>query len=230
LILVGTILIQAVLGGLRVKLDQLNTHWYYNTAAQTMAVFHAGTAQITVCLWVTLTAAVSRAWMVRGAGTVLVAPAVRSWAAATVGILFVQVIIGAVMRHGGYALAISTVPWSGPDHALLPVAWNWPAIVNFAHRMGATLVTLAFIGLTVNIFRNLAATRQFANLMAVILCILALQIFLGAEVIWSNKDAYYATAHMVTGAFLLASTWLLTLLCFRSAWWPPGAVEPVRAS
>ncbi|HTB64057.1 MAG TPA: COX15/CtaA family protein, partial [Opitutales bacterium] len=58
-ILVGAILTQAVLGGLRVLLDQQVTHSDTNIAAYCLRVAHAMTAEITVLLWVTLTVAVS---------------------------------------------------------------------------------------------------------------------------------------------------------------------------
>jgi cytochrome c oxidase assembly protein subunit 15 len=187
-------------------------------------------AEVTLCLWVTLTVAVSRGWMVRGVGVRPVAPAVRCCAHVATAVLFVQIIIGAIMRHGGYAFAIPTFPWSGREHELLPVAWNWGVVVNFAHRVGATLAALALTALAWNVFRDESARRQLGSWMALVLCVVAVQICLGGWVIWSNKNAYVATAHMLTGAFLLASTWLLTFISYRSAWWPPGTAEHAKPS
>jgi cytochrome c oxidase assembly protein subunit 15 len=224
-ILMATIFIQALLGGARVLFDQTNLHLDSNVVAQSFAVCHALVAEATVCLWVTLTVALSRGWMVRGVGARLVAPGVRRWGHVACAAIFLQIFIGAVMRHGGYALVIPTFPWSTLDGALLPTAWSWPVTVNFAHRVGAGVVTVAILALAASVFRDESARRQLGSWMTMILLVLATQIGLGAEVIWSNKNPNVATAHLLTGAFLLASTWLLTFVSYRSKWWPPDAAE-----
>jgi cytochrome c oxidase assembly protein subunit 15 len=222
-ILVGTILTQAVLGGLRVLLDSSNTHWSTNMVALSLRVAHALMAEITILLWVTLAMALSRGWVVRGVGAKLVAPGVRRWGHVACAVIFLQIFLGAVMRHGGYALVIPTFPASTLDGALLPAGWSWPVAVNFAHRVGACLVTVAILGLAASVYRDAAARRQLGSWMTMILLVVTVQIGLGAEVIWSNKNANVATAHLLTGAFLLASTWLLTFQSYRSKWWPPEA-------
>lgn len=225
-ILVGTILIQAVLGGLRVLLDQSNTHADTNTVAFCLRVAHAMTAEIAVLLWVTLTVALSRGWMVRGTGIHLVSPKVRSWGHITCAIIFLQIIFGAIMRHGGYAFAIPAqyFPFNGPDHALLPPEWTFPVLINFLHRVGAVFVTVALIGLANSVYRNADARRQLGSWMTLVLITVLFQIYLGTKVILTNKDANVATAHLLTGAFLLASTWLLTFISYRSKWWPADGI------
>jgi cytochrome c oxidase assembly protein subunit 15 len=92
------------------------------------------------------------------------------------------------------------------------------------------VVTVTIIGLAASVFRNEAARRQLGSWMTMILLVVAVQIGLGAEVIWSNKNPNVATAHLLTGAFLLASTWVLTFLSYRSKWWPPVVADnPVRS-
>ncbi len=225
-ILVGTIFFQALLGGLRVLLDQANTHWDTNVPALCLRVAHAMVAEITVLLWVTLTIAVSRGWMVRGVGIPLVAPKVRAWGHITCAIIFLQIFFGAIMRHGGYAFAIPAnyFPFSGPDHALLPPEWSWPVAVNFIHRLGAGAVTVALIGLANSVYRNADARRLLGSWMSLVLLIVLAQIYLGTKVILSGKNANIATAHLLTGAFLLASTWLLTFIAYRSKWWPADGI------
>jgi cytochrome c oxidase assembly protein subunit 15 len=225
--LVLMIVFQGILGGSRVLFDKLNIGTTSNVVAQTFAVLHATGAEITLCLWVTLAAALSRSWIIRGIGATPVSATVRRWATAAVALLFVQIVIGAVVRQGGYALAVPYFPFSGPDHELLPPGWNWGVIVNLAHRVGAGLVTITLCGLAFNVFRDPPARRQFGAWMAVILATLVLQVFLGAFVIWTLKNPDAATTHMLVGAFLLASTWLLTLLAHRAVWWPNAAAEYV---
>ncbi len=225
-ILVGAILVQAVLGGLRVLLDNSNTHWDTNTPAFCLRVAHAAMAEVTVLLWVTLTVAVSRGWMVRGVGIHLVAPSVRRWGHIACAVIFLQIFIGAIMRHGGYAFAIPAqfFPFSGPNHAIFPPEWSWPVTVNFLHRLGAGFVTIALIGLAASVYRHPDARRQLGSWMTLVLLTVLGQVWLGSEVILTNKNANVATAHLLTGAFLLASTWLLTFIAYRSKWWPADGI------
>jgi cytochrome c oxidase assembly protein subunit 15 len=218
------IVFQGILGGSRVLFDPLNTGTS-KVVEQTFAVLHAMGAEVTLCLWVTLTAAVSRPWIQRDPRTAPVSPTVRRWAVAAVSILFIQIIIGAVVRQGGYALTIPYFPFSGPGHALLPPGWPWGVAVNFAHRVGAACATVALLGLAVSAQLDPSARRQLGRWIAVILATLVLQIGLGGLVILTLKDAHAATTHMLVGAFLLATTWLVTLLAHRAVWWPTVAAE-----
>jgi cytochrome c oxidase assembly protein subunit 15 len=228
--LVAVIILQGCLGGSRVLFDRLNTGTASNIVAQTFAVMHAAGAEVTLCLWVTLAAASSRAWVVRGLGTTPVSSAVRRWAHAAVALLFIQIVIGAVMRHGHYALTIPYFPFSGPSHELLPSWWTWGVAVNFAHRVGAALASLALAGLAISILRDPSARRQLGRSLAFVLAILVLQVYLGGLVIWNMKqNPDIATTHMLVGAFLLASTWLVTLLAYRAVWWPTTAAEYASA-
>jgi cytochrome c oxidase assembly protein subunit 15 len=222
--LVLMIVFQGALGGSRVLFDPLNTG-ASQVVEQTFAVLHAMGAEVTLCLWVTLTAAVSRSWMQRDPRAAPIAPGVRRWAMAAVSILFIQIVIGAVVRQGGYALTIPYFPFSGPEHALLPPGWPWGVAVNFAHRVGAGLATIALCGLAVSVLRDPSARRQLGRWIYLILATLVLQIGLGGLVILTFKDAHAATTHMLVGAFLLATTWLLTLLAYRAVWWPNSEAE-----
>jgi cytochrome c oxidase assembly protein subunit 15 len=111
------------------------------------------------------------------------------------------------------------------DGHLLPTGWSFPIAINFAHRVGACVVIMAIMCLAVSVYRDEAARRQVGSWMTIILLTIAVQIALGAQVIWSNKNPNVATAHLLTGAFLLASTWLLTFVAYRSKWWPADAVQ-----
>src|SRR5438034_9917272 len=64
----------------------------------------------------------------------------RRLATATTALIFLQILIGAAMRHTGAGLAIPDFPWMFghvvPDH------WNGRIAVHFTHRAGALIVTL----------------------------------------------------------------------------------------
>lgn len=209
------IILQGLLGGMRVLFDQLNTGWDHNIVARTFAVLHACGAQITVCMLVAMAAINSRAWIERKAGLQRpVSQSIRNWGYASVAVLFVQIILGAVMRHAGAGLAIPTFPLT-PDGGILPSTWTFPVTMNWLHRAGAvvtTIVLLVFVGKIL----GSPTTRKPLGWLAWTVCILlAIQIFLGAATIWTHKNPVMASNHMVVGAFLLGSTWLLTLLTLR---------------
>ncbi len=221
-----TILLQALLGGARVLFDKLNIGGDGNAVAQTFKVLHALGAELTLCLWVTLFTAESKAWVQDNLGLLpqtKMLSGVRQWSTAAVILLLGQIALGAVVRHFNYALTIPFFPWLGPDHAWAVPAWNVGVAFNFAHRVGAALVTVALAGLAWQVFRDRATRDQLGYNMVTCLAALGVQIFLGALVIWKLKNPDAATAHLLVGAFLLASTWRLTFLSYRSAWWPPVA-------
>lgn len=107
-LLVLVVVLQGVLGGARVQLDQMNIFSEGNVLAQIFAVLHACGAQITLCLLVSLAVANSRFWIEAPLGEVN--RKTKNWAWAGVCVLFIQLLLGAVMRHSDAALAIPTFP------------------------------------------------------------------------------------------------------------------------
>jgi cytochrome c oxidase assembly protein subunit 15 len=53
------------------------------------------------------------------------------------------------------------------------------------------------------------------GLAALMVTLLVLQITLGAAVIWTGRNVYYTTAHVLVGALTLAATFLLTWVLHR---------------
>lgn len=205
------VIAQGVLGGMRVLFDQLNTGWDKNTVAQTFAVLHACGAQVTVCLLVSMALAQSRCWIERKAGLVATpSPAMLLWGKVAVGLIFVQILLGAVMRHAHAGLAIPTFPLT-PEGGLLPAVWTFEIAVHWLHRAGAVIATLAIVGFATSLWSSPATRSAFRPLIVLLLAILGVQIFLGAATIWTYKNPIMASSHMVVGAALLATTWLLTL-------------------
>jgi len=77
------------------------------------------------------------------------------------------------------------------------------------------VVTVVLAAFALQLWRNASGHRGFVAGGASILLLLGLQIYLGALTIWTVKNPYVATLHHLGGAFLLASTWALTLLVHR---------------
>jgi heme A synthase len=60
--------------------------------------------------------------------------------------------------------------------------------------------------------------------------LLCLQIVIGAYTVWTKTAVFFATAHVATGALLLATSALLTLRVFRLHSSAGRSVEAPRAA
>lgn len=210
------VVVQGLLGGARVKFDQLNLLTDGNALAQGFAIAHACLAQVFLCVLVTLAICASRVWIEEKAGLRgAVDKKTRMFGIAACTVLFFQLLIGAIVRHNHAALAIPDFPWSTPDRGWLPLAWTFPITIHFAHRIGAVIVTAILSVFVWRILRsaNSGKIARFGGLTIVVF--LSIQIFLGALTVLTLKNEYAATLHMLFGAFLLGTTWFVTFLCFR---------------
>lgn len=209
------VVFQGILGGMRVKFDWLNTGADHNLTAQTFAVFHGCVAQIYLCIIVSLAVATSRSWSGRTfpgeSASLLRARRAGLWAC---GAIFVQLVLGAVMRHSHSGLAIPTFPMT-PEGGLIPAAWNFPVAIHLAHRYWAVVVTFALGWLIARLWLARTNERIFGPGAWVVALLVIAQIYLGALVIWTARNPHATTIHMLNGAFLLASCWGLTFLSFR---------------
>lgn len=214
-VLVLVVVLQGVLGGARVRFDQLNILSDHNLVAQTFAVVHACGAQIVLGLLVALTICSSRRWIERQGGLVAPVPkSIKRWGAIACISIFLQILVGAIMRHADAGLAIAKFPLAQPG-SLLPAFWNFDVGIHFAHRVGAVIVLVVLSILLGKVWGH-STTRKALGAIAIgISLILVAQIYLGALTIWTVKNPYVATAHALIGAFLLASAWALTLLAHR---------------
>ena len=215
-ILLLVVILQGVLGGARVHFDQLNLMTEHNLLARTFAVIHACGAMIVLGLLVTITLACSRYWLERGKGCPEEPPVdVKRWGIISTTALFLQILIGAIMRHADAGLAIAKFPLASAN-SLLPTYWNFDVGIHFAHRVGAVLVTVILCIFIGKIWGSPVAKQAFGYATLIIVIALGLQIYLGALTIWTAKNPYVATIHHLVGAFLLAGTWGLTFLAHRS--------------
>src|SRR5215831_17292047 len=124
----GAVIAQGVLGGLTVIL-------FLPPAVSTA---HAGLAEIFFCLTVAIAIFTSPGWQRgygRGGRSPADDPRLRLLATTTTALVFVQILIGATMRHTGAGLAIPDFPlvFGG----LVPPRWDARIAIHFAHRVGA---------------------------------------------------------------------------------------------
>lgn len=223
-VLVLVVILQGVLGGARVRFDQLNIMSENNLLAQSFAVMHACGAMIVLGLLVAITLASSRRWIEKGAGFESGAPrGVKRWGIIATTTIFLQILIGAIMRHADAGLAIAKFPLAS-EGSLLPAYWNFDVGIHFAHRVGAVIVTIILLIFLGRIWGSTTAKRALGYGALFVALLLGLQIYLGALTIWTVKNPYVATSHHLIGAFLLASTWGLTFLAHHSGRAPHSPV------
>jgi cytochrome c oxidase assembly protein subunit 15 len=206
---------QALVGGLRVLLEKHQVEMINTSVGRLFAMLHACLAQIYVCTLLALVLSLSRGW-IAGAGRP-VGAGVRRLGVACCALLLVQLAVAAVMRHSFAGWAITTFPMSTPDGALLPAAWNFKVGIHFTHRVLAALLSVALPSFAAVIWRDGVASAGMRSAAAALVALLVTQITLGAEIIWTARNPYWTTAHVLVGALTLATTFGLTWWAHRPA-------------
>ena len=213
---VALIFIQAVVGGLRVLLEKHQIAMLETSVGRIFAMLHACLAQIFVCTIAAIAAACSRPWIERRPlPNHQTDNLVRRLGLLCCSLLLVQLAIAAMMRHSFAGLAIPTFPHSTPSGNWLPDIWNFRVAIHFAHRVVALLITGAVIWFVTSLVRTSEISRGFKISGAGLIGLLSLQIYLGASVVWSGRNPYLTTAHVIIGAVTLSNTFLLTWLLHR---------------
>ena len=215
-ILALVVILQGLLGGARVVFDKLNLHTEHNLIAQSFAVVHACGAMVVLGILVALTLGNSKLWIDNKGGlTRPVTDSIKTWGVISTAAIFLQILIGAIMRHAEAGLAIAKFPLAQPG-SLLPAYWNFDVSIHFAHRAGAVVVTVVLLIHLSKLWANANTRKAFSVGILTVLGILFVQVWLGAQTIWTVRNVQVATIHHLAGAFLLASTWALTFLTYRS--------------
>ena len=207
------VLAQALLGGLRVVLDPQGIAASSEQVATTFRVLHGCFAQIELCLVVALAAVLSPVWprICTTARSLKIAR--LGWI--TAGVIFLQLIVGATMRHLGAGLAIPTFPLT-PEGGFMPKTHNIVTDLNFTHtRFGAILVTVFIVWLTTRVRRLAPGESRLLGPARLLDVLLVVQLTLGMFVIWNLRPPILTTLHVVNGAAVLATTVLLAVRASR---------------
>ncbi len=201
--LFGTTVVQALIGGLTVKL----------LLPKPVSISHALVAEIAFCLAVAIAFFNSRFY--RDVRSIERGAAPSGTANALVGVVFLQIFAGAVVRHFGAGLAIPDFPLS--FGRIVPPLTTLPVVVNFIHRCGAVAVLTMAIILFVRLLRFAPQhpLRQLGNLLPVFV---SAQILLGAYTVWSARQPLVTSLHVVTGASTLALSLVLALTARTIGW------------
>lgn len=188
---VAAVVAQGILGGITVL--------FFLPPAVSSA--HAALAQLFFCTILSIALFTSAWWersdpLAADSGS----PRIHSLAAATAGAVFVQLLLGAAFRHKGFGI----IP----------------------HLCWAAVVTVMIFMLARTLRRRFGAIPVLRNASRLLQALIGLQLLLGAAAWWSRIYSAdfpqpipvmitFTVIHTVTGALVLASTVLLTLVCHR---------------
>ena len=223
------VVLQGILGGFRVVFDK------HGWGAE-FGVIHAAVAQLFFSLTCVIALMTTRRWQTWDhVGTYAAADSgLRRWAPVLTILIFIQLIIGASMRHQHAGLAIPDFPLAygnvWPDTSPAAVAGYNQArvsmisynditagqiILQMVHRITAyTIAALVVVcwWRTRKAHAPGSPLRRFAD---TLLALILLQVTLGAVTIWTKKAADVATAHMAIGALSLMTGALFSVAACR---------------
>ena len=204
-IALAAVITQGVLGGLTVL--------YY--LPDPISIAHASLAQIVFCLTITIALVTSPGWARAYAhrGAVPDDALLRRVTIVVTATVYIQILIGATMRHTGAGLAIPDFPLAFGH--LLPPHWDEKIAIHFAHRTGALLVTTLALAAAGHVFHHHRDRRALVHTAALLLALIAVQITLGALTVLSQKQPLINSLHVVTGASVLATSLVLCLRAHR---------------
>jgi cytochrome c oxidase assembly protein subunit 15 len=206
-IAIAAVITQGLLGGITVL-------WLL---PDPISIAHAGLAQLVFCLTTTIALVTSPGWRrayARGGPALDDSVLVKVTAGAT-ALVYLQIVVGATMRHTDAGLAIPDFPLAFGQ--LVPPHWDAKIAIHFAHRAGAVLVTFAILAATGHVFYHHRSRPELWRPAALLVVLLATQITLGAWTVLSAKQFVVNSLHVVNGAFVLVTSLVLTLRSSRAA-------------
>ena len=191
------VIVQGVLGGLRVVLLE-----------QTLAIVHAATAQMFFALTIGLVIFTSAGWQGAAVAPISDGGRLRRLCAVTTGLIYLQIVFGAVLRHSGERLD--------------------------AHLVVGALVALHVLLVALRVSRHHAGVAQLTRPSLALALLLVLQLVLGGASyiakfappwpVSSDWIVFLTTTHLAVGALMLAASVALTLRSIRlSGRWIAGA-------
>ena len=219
------VVLQGVLGGLRVVLFKDELGIIHATLGQLFFVLTCTIALFTSLWW-----AKSEEWSTAGVDQ----RSLRRCFLLTTLLIFGQLILGATMRHQHAGLAIPDFPmayghlWPATDAdsisrynqnrvettALNPIT-AFQIVLQMVHRIVALAILCLVAKAAALTSHRLGWQNPLSKMSLAWFGLVMFQMFLGAATIWTGKSADIATAHVACGALLLMSGTLLSIVSFR---------------
>jgi len=248
LIALAGVIVQGILGGLRVTMLK-----------DEIGIFHACVAQAFLALLVVIALVTTNFWRLLEHDAVNLQDKVphiatiRNIAAVVTLAIYVQLALGATMRHQHRDLSILDFPTANgawiPDTSTTALtkinSWRdarglsdvdaFQIWLQMIHRFVALLISIGVITFCSRVWRE---ARQVVPVLKKLsiwwIAFLFVQLTLGAWTIWSNKAADIATAHVAVGAIMLSFGVSISAICSRilalSRRAASGGSEPDRHS
>jgi heme a synthase len=203
-IALAAVITQGILGGITVL-------WYL---PDPISIAHASLAQIVFCLTAAIALFMSRGWAQAAATPPVDDAVLRKLAVVTTGWLYVQILLGATMRHTEAGLAIPDFPLAFGH--LIPPHWDPKIAIHFAHRVGALIASVLILATTGHVVYHHRRRGELLRPSILLLVLLAAQITLGAYTILTEKHYIINSLHVITGASVLVTSLVLALRSHRS--------------
>ncbi|MBV9618742.1 MAG: COX15/CtaA family protein [Verrucomicrobia bacterium] len=226
LLAVAGVILQGILGGLRVTMLK-----------DEIGIFHACLAQAFLALIVLIAIVTADFWRwlpesltVSDSQALQRLSAVKTFAILTTVAIYGQLALGATMRHQHKDLSILDFPTANrawiPDTSAAELAkintWRdaralsdvdaFQVWLQMAHRFLAIVIGIAVIMFFVRVNRDAREIGALRRLSIFWVILFLVQFTLGAWTIWSNKAADIATTHVAVGAVMLSfgvSAWTI---------------------
>ena len=218
---VAGVILQGILGGLRVTMLKAQIGIFHACLAQAFLGLIVLIAIMTTNFWRSLSPAVDPI-KIRSIKTIAILTTIA---------IYLQLALGATMRHQHKDLAILDFPtangaWipDASDAAISKInAWRdtralsdvdaFQIWLQMTHRFLAVLIGIAVIFFCVRVWRDAHNVGALSRLSILWIILFLTQFTLGAWTIWSNKAADVATTHVAVGAIMLSfgvSAWALS--------------------
>ena len=237
-IALGGVILQGILGGLRVTMMK-----------DEIGIFHACIAQAFLGLLVVIALATTRFWQVMDcrASVSDANPIMARFAVAITIAIYAPLGLGATMRHQHRDLSILDFPTANgawlPDTSAAALAkinaWRdarglsdvtaFQIWLQMAHRFLALVIAIAVIAFSLRVRRDAPRFVALKRLSIWWVALVTCQIALGAWTIWSNKAADIATAHVAVGAIMLSFGVSISAICWRILHQQTGRAAPPAA-
>ena len=145
-------------------------------------------------------------------------------------LVFVQLVLGALVRHTSSGLAIPDFPKMGgmwiptfSDNMVnninvelfdknLDMVSKWQVVIHFLHRLGALIITLALTFFIYKFRKMVEKNSTESKILILFSVLLFIQIILGASTVITEKLPFVASFHVVTGAALLGCCALFVMV------------------
>jgi cytochrome c oxidase assembly protein subunit 15 len=201
-IALGAVITQGILGGITV----------IYLLPMPVSIGHATLAQSFFCLVVLLALFTSREWQTAPQRIHATQAQRRTFLLMALSV-YIQLILGALVRHSGSALAITDFPLA--QGRLIPEFTSTEVVIHFIHRAGAAVVFGMMLWTLFHVQKYFSGQQRFTRpawLLGVLVC---MQIGIGGWAVLSKTAVPVATAHVAVGALILATAVVLVVRAYR---------------